>query len=417
MIKAPHRFVLLAALLLPLGCKQKTTSDKPLPLAQLETALARLEGDAARSMEMAEAIKCRRLRMRLGAAGITTLRLPDRDRVPLPPLRSGEAVLSIFQGGGRLRRFLATARGVRELPSHLVGEVEPWMILARDQLEYGDDQGDGLWGRLQRLHHIFFGDVSELGQKIKRLMVLPDGMTRYLPLHALFARRDAGGRPSFLARHVTVSYAPCMALASRLEGRPSGATVIVPAYGNPPRPLEGSRQEAGIIARLLPGTRALVGPGATPAALESALTSTSGVVHFSGHGLAALEPGSSPELVFRGDQRAVTVASVGRLKVRAPLVVLSSCTTAYVARFRDGKRLMARVNLAEALLATGAGQVVAASWTAKDRWTTRQMKVFYSHLRRAGAAEALAQAYRHGIRRLVPPHPRFWAPYALYGGW
>ena len=43
MIKAPHRFVLLAALLLPLGCKQKTTSDKPLPLAQLETALARLD--------------------------------------------------------------------------------------------------------------------------------------------------------------------------------------------------------------------------------------------------------------------------------------------------------------------------------------------------------------------------------------
>ena len=417
MIKAPHRFVLLAALLLPLGCKQKTPSDKPLPLAQLETALARLEGDAARSMEMAEAIKCRRLRIRLGAAGVTTLRLPDRDRVPLPRLRPGEAVLSIFQGGGRLRRFLATPRGVRELASLRVGEVEPGMILARDQLEYGDDQGDGLWGRLQQLHRVFFGDVSGLGQQIKRLMVLPDGMARYLPLHALFVRRDADGRPSFVAQRVTVSYAPCMALASRLEQRSGGATVIVPAYGTPPRPLEGSRQEAGIIARLLPGSRTLLGPAATPVALERALTGSSKVVHFSGHGLAALEPRNSPELVFRGDQRAVTVASVGRLKVRAPLVVLSSCTTAYVARFRDGKRLMARVNLAEALLARGARQVVAASWTAKDRWTTQQMKVFYSHLQRRGPAEAMARAYRHGIGRLVPPHPRFWAPHALYGGW
>ena len=73
--------------------------------------------------------------------------------------------------------------------------------------------------------------------------------------------------------------------------------------------------------------------------------------------------------------------------------------------------------IVKALLAAGARQVVAASWATKDRWTSQQMKIFYSHLRRRGAAEALARAHRHGIKRLVPPNPRFWAPYALYGGW
>ena len=405
--------------MLPLlgACKQKSPRAAPLPMAQLEAALRRLEGDPARSMEMAEAIKCRRLRQGLATAGVSTRRLPVSDRVPLPPLGTGEAILSIFQSGGRLRLFWATAGGVRELTSSLLGDVERRLILSRDRLEYGDLRGDGLWSELKDLHRIFFGDVEGLGKKITRLMVLPDGLARYVPLHAAMARRDAAGRPVFLAREVTVSYAPCLSLAARPRPFRGSAVVVVPAYGTPAVPLEGSRQEAAIITRLLPGTRALVGPAATPAALERALTGAPAVVHFSGHGLAALTPDSSPELIFRGGQRAVTVQSTGKLKVRAPLVVLSSCTTAYVARFRDGKRLLARRNLAEALLAAGARQVVAASWATKDRWTTQQMKVFYTHLRRRGAAEALARAHRHGIKRLVPPNPRFWAPYALYGGW
>ena len=413
----PFALTLLLLLTLP-GCKQKRVIKKQLrPLPLLEATL-RVEKDAARALELAEGIKCRRLGQRLRAAGVVPRRLPPRDRIPLPPLAPHEAVLSMFQADGQLRLFWATSGRVTELAAPSLGDLEPRLILARDQLEYGEPRGGRLWGELRSLHRLLFGQVAgRLGQSITRLMVLPDGLARYLPLHALFDQRDASGRPRFLARDVVVSYAPCLAFATRHAGGTGSATVVLPGYGAPSRPLGGSRLEAAMITRLMSGARVVQGASATPAALEGALTGEAGVVHFSGHGLAALEPDSPPELVFGGGKRSVTVRSVGRLKVSAPLVVLSSCTTAYVARFRDGKRLMARVNLAEALLAAGARQVVAASWTAKDHWTTQQMKVFYAHLRKRGPAAALAEAHRHGIRRLVPPNPRFWAPHALHGAW
>jgi len=411
------RLALLLILLLPLaGCKQRSSAPKVQSTAALEAALARVKGDAARSLGMAEAIKCRRLRQRLMAAGAVPRRLAPLDSVPLPAIKQGEAVLSMFQSGGRLRLFWATAGGVRELSSLRIEDLEPRLMSARDELEYGDLKGENLWGHLEYLHRAFLGHTKGLGKEVTRLLVLPDGMARYVPLHALFARRSAAGSPEFLASQVTVSYAPCLALAPR-QGKVAGsAIVIVPAYGKPPRPLEGGNREAEQIASLLPGTRVLAGQAAIPSAFEEAVSKGS-VVHFAGHGLAALKPGSPPELIFGGGRRAVTVSSAGKLKVRAPLVVLSSCTTAYAARFRDGKRLTARVNMAEALLAAGAIQVLAASWTAKDHWTSQQMKVFYSLLHARGPAAAMAMAYRHGIRRLVPPNPRFWAPHALYGAW
>lgn len=408
------------ALLLGGGCKQSRTVDREIPEARLVRAFEAARGDAARAMELAEAIKCRRLRDRLVAAGAVPRRLIlSPGRLPLPRVDQGQALLSMFFHGGRLFRYLATNSGVRRLTPRDQARVDQALVLARDTLEYGDARTAGrpLWQQLRQLHRLLLEESKLHTPHIRRLLVLPDGLARYLPLQTLVTDLDHSGKPSFVAQRLVLSHAPCLGLVRpRQSYRGGGATLVVPAYSDNPRHLAGSRQEARTIARLLPGSTVLAGPRATVAALQRALTRPSPVVHFAGHGLAALEPGSPPELLFpAGD--AVTVGSAGRLAVRAPLVVLSSCTTAYAARFRDGKRLMARVNLAEALLAAGARWVVAASWAAKDRWTAEQMSAFYLDLRRLGPAGALAQAHRHGIKRLVPPHPRFWATHTLYGSW
>ncbi len=402
--------------LAPAACTQSPcTRAKPLPLAKLEASFAR-QTDAARAMETAEAIKCRRLRLRLEAAGAVPRRLRIVDRaVALPSFHTHEAALTMYVSGDRLRLFWATRGGVRELPAVPMKILERRIIMARDRLEHGDPQGNKLWGELQALHRMLLGSVRGLGRRTTRLLVLPHGMARFVPVHALVSRRDATGAPVFVSRDVTVSYAPCLALASRRPWRPAAPTMVIPAYGSPARPLPGSEAEVSAIARLMPRARRLEGAAATPAALQQALTARA-PVHFSGHGLVSLAAGKLPELVFGGG-RSVNVRSAGGLKVEAPLVVLSSCTTAHAARFRDGKRLMTRISLAEALLAAGARQVVAASWLAKDRFTAGQMEAFYTLLNQHGPAEALARAQRRSVKRLKPPNPRFWATHALYGGW
>lgn len=407
---------ILLLMLAPAACKQgPSPRAKPLPLAELEANLAR-QADAARALETAEAIKCRRLLLRLEAAGAIPRRLRVVDRaVALPRFQTHEAALSMYVSGDRLRLFWATRGGVRELPAVPTRALERRVMVARDRLEHGDPQGEALWGELQALHRLLLGNVRGLGTRTTRLLVLPHGMARFVPVHALVLRRDARGTPVFVANDVTVSYAPCLALAPRSPWRPAAPTMVVPAYGSPARPLPGGEAEADAIARLMPETRVLEGAAATPAALERALTAGA-PVHFSGHGLVSLTAGKPPELVF-GAGRSVTVRSAGRLKVAAPLVVLSSCTTAHAARFRDGERLVTRISLAEALLAAGARQVVAASWLAKDRFTAGQMEAFYTFLKQHGPAEALAQTQRRSIKRLKPPNPRFWATHALYGGW
>jgi hypothetical protein len=66
---------------------------------------------------------------------------------------------------------------------------------------------------------------------------------------------------------------------------------------------------------------------------------------------------------------------------------------------------------------TRAARVVAASWSVKDRQSALQMQIFYRELGRVGPAAALARAQRRARAGIEPPHPRFWAFYAVYGGW
>jgi len=387
-------------------------------VAQLRAEQAQQRSDPVAALEIAEAIKCSLLRERLIGAGARVHALPDRpQRVALPTLGAGEAVLSFFQHDGWLHRYLARDNGVKSLEPKAIREVEPLIISARDDLEFGDLDGERTDHLLARLHQLIMADVEIHISDITRLLVLPDGLLRFIPVHAL-SDGDAS-----LAQRMAVVYAPCLALARKRPAgtswrpRSSPSVVLAPVYSKDRTHLQGAREEAQMVLHSVSRARLVQGPSGGAMVLERALMKRNVLVHFSGHGLADLSPESAPELLFSDGQRSATVRSVSRQASRASLVVLSSCATAYVARFRDGQRLSAPVNLAEALLAAGAESVVAASWSIKDRWSARQMKTFYHALQRRDPVEAMSQTYQQGINQLSPPHPRFWAAYAIYGGW
>jgi CHAT domain-containing protein len=369
-------------------------------------------------------VKCRELASRLGAVGAAPGALLETEP-RLPALDDNEVLLSFFlDGEGRLQRFLARRGEVRVLAPLASARIEALTARVRDELELGDDlRGRELFPLLARLRRELFAGV-ELA-RARRLLILPDGLLRALPFAALGggpgpdagSPRPEAGAPRFLVTELAIAVAPCLALY-RPSRSPARVEIFLPSYGGPSGELRGPPVEAGAIARAFP-VRRHEGVRATALALagELARATPTTAIHFAGHGLTDLDATRAPaSLLLFPDGANLTAADATRRPTVAPLVVLASCTTGYAARFRDGERRLASPNLAEALLAAGARRVVAASFAVKDHQSAEQLRSFYRELARRGAAEALAYAQREAIGWIRPPHPRFWAFYAVYGG-
>jgi CHAT domain-containing protein len=108
----------------------------------------------------------------------------------------------------------------------------------------------------------------------------------------------------------------------------------------------------------------------------------------------------------------LTVERAEELRLRRGIVVLSGCETG-LAQEAIGDEL---VGLVRAFLIAGAARVVASLWPVDDAVTAQMMAAFYGALRAGAApAAALRTAQRHV--KASHPHPFYWAPFTLYGGW
>lgn len=364
-----------------------------------------------------EQLKCRRLARRLQRFGAHL----HRPTGALPTLAADTALLSFVVHGGQLHRFVRLAGKTRRLTPLPLSSVEALVIGARDAIEYGPllDVAP-LWKRLHRVYRGVLGAAQPELDRARRLLIASDGLLNVLPLHALvLAAPTSSAPPRFAIERWEIAYTPCALLGRAGSVAPQRAVLLAPAYGRRQHrhALAGALAESKAIATAFAGDalQVLRAAAATPKALLAALRRPRSVVHFAGHGIADLKPGSPPELLFPDVDPGVTVGQLGRSPIDAELVVLASCTGAYAARFRDDARLVAETNPTEALLAAGARTVIAASWSVKDKQSAVQLATFYRLLRKRGPCASLAAAQRERIARLRPPHPRFWAFYACYG--
>ena len=372
---------------------------------------------AAQALLAGERLKYARLAVRLKRFGAQA----RRPAAALPTLAADTALLSFVVHGGKLHRFVSLAGQTRRLRPLPLGSVEALVIGARDAIEYGPLlEVAPLWKRLHRAYRgLLLAAQPEL-DRARRLLVASDGLLDVLPLHALVLEVPAKGEaPRFVLQRWEIAYTPSALL---IRGGPlelQHAVLLAPAYGRrrARRALAGALAESKAIEAAFSGAALQVrrAAAATPKALLAALHRRRAAVHFAGHGLADLRPGSPPELLFPDVDPGVTVGQLGSSPVAAELVVLASCTGAYAARFRNDERRVAETNPTEALLAAGARTVIAASWSVKDKQSAVQLATFYRQLRKRGPCASLAAAQRERIARLRPPHPRFWAFYACYG--
>ncbi|WP_051385723.1 CHAT domain-containing protein [Actinokineospora inagensis] len=253
-----------------------------------------------------------------------------------------------------------------------------------------------------------------------RVWWCPTGPMALLPLHA--AGRYVNSERWRVRRRPTVpdqtvsSYTTGLGALIRSRQRQGRVSRLL-AVGVPERegraPLPAVVDELTHIAATVPGTRTLLGPDATPAAVLSQLQGHSWV-HFACHATQNLQrPGESALHLHGGDLSVLDLAAhdLGA----AELAYLSACHTA------GGAVALAdeTVHLAAALQLAGFRHVIATQWPVSDPIAASAAQSLYrqltaSGLRAADAARGLT-ATSAALRKRYPNEPDSWAPFIHIG--
>lgn len=203
--------------------------------------------------------------------------------------------------------------------------------------------------------------------------------------------------------------------------RTTGALVVGDPYleevrhrGKNFEPLPYGNEEAKKIAQML-STRPLVGKEATKDKILKLMPSVA-LVHIAAHGSDESEMFFAPSLARfspkpREEDYLFTLKEVWSLQLRAKLVVLSTCYSAYGKTSPEGV-----VNMARGFLGAGARSVLASLWAVNDESSLQFMTYFYEHLREGKtASEALNQAMKCMRESENFNGECYWAPYVLHG--
>jgi tetratricopeptide (TPR) repeat protein len=237
-----------------------------------------------------------------------------------------------------------------------------------------------------------------------RLLIVPHGPLHQLPFHALFD----GAR--FLVEEYECAYAPGVSVAVKLlrtaRALPAvaqGAAFAGFALSEPGIP--HTREEVANAAAHFERAHAYCDAAATRANF-AASAGEADIIHLATHGLfRATNPYFSALKLADGW---LDVRTLYELKVRAELVVLSTCESG-AGHVHGGGDV---IGITRGFLGAGARRLVASLWNLHDASAAALMDDFYRSLQANGVtrpAAALRQAQRASIGR--NEHPYFWASF------
>jgi CHAT domain-containing protein len=238
-----------------------------------------------------------------------------------------------------------------------------------------------------RLSELLLGPWTTELQEHGRVVLVPHGVLTSVPFHVL----DLEGVQ--LAVDHIVSYSPSSSHLPRLvTGRaPEHASFVLgdPSYAPSRglRNLPGSGVEARHAAQVLNSAWLLTEDDATGSNVRVGAPGCS-LVHLGTHGLLDERSPNRSCLALAGDD-SLSVSGLLELDVEGALIVLSACNSGRGRATAGGDV----VGLIRALLASGAGAVIASMWPVDDEVGCLVMAHFYQHLAAgSGAAEALRGA-------------------------
>jgi CHAT domain-containing protein/tetratricopeptide (TPR) repeat protein len=300
----------------------------------------------------------------------------------------------------------------------LVNKVIDYLNLLR-QSATDESLSPGLQSAEKSLTNVVLGDLAGDIDKYTSVFVCPDGPLAVLPFGAL----KCNGR--FLIENSAVTYLPVLSFlrkADSTETPASGGRLLAvadPAFGKGLTSLPYSRKEADWIAEYFPpgDAKILTGAKAAKSMLISPAISNFEFLHFATHSsINHIDPSRSKLWLARdtsATESYLGLDEVMRLKLKADLVVLSSCESGS-GKYNLGEGFEGFV---DGFMYAGAHNVVVSLWPVEDFTTSVFMKHFYANLD-LGYAQALRQAKLEMLKspRLRHRLPYYWSAFVLIEG-
>jgi CHAT domain-containing protein len=292
---------------------------------------------------------------------------------------------------------------------------------ATQRLPWNDDGSDLYRQNLlpfkeitRKLSAHMFGPIESELREYKNLVIIPNDMLLYLPIHALM-RNLPDGSARFLSETHVVSYLTQLELADLVNPVAPDANAALLALSNPDGSLPAASREVREIGKIRPLVTTLDGAQATKERFLS-LAGKFPDLHLATHGVLDPErPENSYLLMAGSDQTSqrLTIGEIAGLRL-APngLAILSACETA-VGEQVPGAAL---ITLSAAFSQAGSQSIMASLWKVEDVATRDLMVAFHGALPKAGRAAALQQAQLAVLKNPGTAHPYYWAPFILIGG-
>ncbi|MDZ7959573.1 MAG: CHAT domain-containing protein [Aulosira sp. DedQUE10] len=277
----------------------------------------------------------------------------------------------------------------------------------------------------KQLHQLLVQPISDLlpTKQEARVIFIPQDKLFLVPFAAL-----QDGNNKYLIEKYTISTAPSIQVLDLLAQRRKAntkSTQDVLIVGNPTMPtkplnpgelfsklspLPGAEKEAKNIASIY-NTQALTGDTATETTVVQRM-SNARIIHLATLGFLgkSLEiPGFLAFAPSSQDDGWLTGSEVSKLKLKAELVVLSSCDSALGKITGDGV-----IGLSRAFLVAGANSVIATLGNISDESTATLMTEFHKNLsKNIDKAAALRQAMLVTMKKY--PNPQDWGMFTLVG--
>ena len=362
-------------------------------------------------------------------------------------LEKESAVLAYEMTSEHVFGFVVTANSFHA--ERLPCSLEPVARRVQNYVELiaqGDEAGTKAIGR--RIYLDLVAPLrNHISPRIRRLILIPDGVLHYLPFEAL----PQGDLDRYLVEDFAISYSPSLTVLAQLRNprggldSPGRADLLVfasPEFRNvlearagtpaasamtrflheaenwPIAPLGFAAQEARAIMQYAgAGSAVYTGTQASEGRLKTLPLDRFRVVHFSTHAVVSeSQPSRSALVLAAGPQEKedgfLQAREIYRLVLPSELVVLAACQTAR-GPILSGEGVQ---GLAQAFFYAGAHSVIASLWNINDERTSRFMAALYRHLSEGlSKSDALRAAKLDLLGNSSTRAPRFWAPFVLIG--
>lgn len=267
----------------------------------------------------------------------------------------------------------------------------------------------------QKLYDILVRPYQDelVSQKIDKIIFVPDGPLRTIPMAALHDSRE------FLIQRFAVAVTPGLVFTDLhlfqrkdLEILMTGLSESV--QGFPALPFVPEELES--INQLFRGDRFLDSAFRVSILREEFEKKPYSIVHIASHG--EFSANAMETYILTWDQRLTMDQLEQLMKARryrnqpVELLSLSACQSA-----ADNDR--AALGLAGVSVKAGAKSALASLWYVNDQATSQLISEFYRQLRDASIskAESLRRAQMKLLEDPVFRHPGYWAPFLLIGNW